>query len=365
MGLSLVMGSVSALVKALQVWTAVDRVKEVYDKSDRSKADTLDAAIEAVFACLQVADMTFAGINGLSKLQNAPPLVQAVASKTALVTGKTFNQVKTTVRIGTNVAAVGCAISKPLAKRNKLSEEWLNILAVVAFRTSDGLEEFGEVRQWDPKKLENAQNVLITASEVIKKRQSVQHLMTAIGRRVSLIGARLREEAIRIRHGGSRDFSATQTTRSADQAPSADTRFGEEAARSMEASDEQVQAVVDGLDNNFQDLHEIPEVLYLHASMLQNRCCITGKPIRYIIVPCLTDEVLDEDPQLLDVKYERQAIEVWLQNSPHENPPRWPVQLPFNHQNFKSSPRLQRVIIENLSLCAREFQEVRNVLGNQ
>jgi hypothetical protein len=67
-------------------------------------------------------------------------------------------------------------------------------------------------------------------------------------------------------------------------------------------------------------------------------CCLTGKVIRHIVIPNLSEKTLAMDPTLLDIFYEKDALKKHIQTNPNKTPPSWPIKYlpsPLNARSFK------------------------------
>ena len=98
-----------------------------------------------------------------------------------------------------------------------------------------------------------------------------------------------------------------------------------------------------------------------------NKCCITGKPIRFVVAPNLPEEERDGDN--LDILYEKETLDKW--HNDHKNdkvlPPKWPISIPFIRDNFKMDKSRQRDtdkrlknFINELAQMAYEIQQPFN-----
>lgn len=336
-------------VKALQTYTAYCRAKEVYNDKDRKTADVVDAVFQGAFVVLQVGDVAFSA--KAFQVSKFPALgVQDAVSKVS------FNKWRTGIRIGTNSAAAVCAITNPIANKGgfrKLNRSDLfNFLAVAAFRAGDGLQQFHQAHpeslKWDPKTVEQGVDLLMTLAEGINHRDSLK-------KAVIKIGVHIRRCILRRMHGVQRDENLPlNLIPDAANPPDINEAF---AAAGATLAIHQIQALIQGLDNNFINLNEIPEILYLTPTFRQNLCCISQTPIRYLLVPNLTEQELKQNSQLVKVKYERAAIDEWRQKHPHENPPHWPATLQFNQDNLKTPVLLQDTIEQNLRDSATEYKD--------
>ena len=91
----------------------------------------------------------------------------------------------------------------------------------------------------------------------------------------------------------------------------------------------------------------IPEHQQENSTLLYS-CKITGKKIRYAMIPIGSD-----DPEIC---YEKSALVRWVSQNPKESPPHWPKKIPFQPANFVNSSVHQHQIDCALKNIAKELK---------
>ena len=103
-------------------------------------------------------------------------------------------------------------------------------------------------------------------------------------------------------------------------------------------------------------LPSIPPIIADDPAFIHH-CPITGKPIRFILVPNLPEDLRNDD--ILDIVYERAAIEEWIKNTPNEAPPNWPIDLlplPLKNNSLMVDAPRQADINRIIQRCIQEIQ---------
>lgn len=76
-------------------------------------------------------------------------------------------------------------------------------------------------------------------------------------------------------------------------------------------------------------------------------CPISRRPIRHIVFPNLSEEMLKHDSSLSEIFYEKEAFEFWIKYCPMESPPKWPqfyLSLPLTATSVKTDAIVQDYI---------------------
>ena len=89
------------------------------------------------------------------------------------------------------------------------------------------------------------------------------------------------------------------------------------------------------------DFMVIPQLFQNDEQLIQRRCPITGKPIRFPVAATGQDGK--------SVKYEREAVAQLLQQNPPQVPPQWPEDLPLTLASLSNDEEGQKAIDARLS----------------
>lgn len=90
-------------------------------------------------------------------------------------------------------------------------------------------------------------------------------------------------------------------------------------------------------------IKQLPQFLAFHPNIYT--CCITGHPIRHVMRPRWPETIdwNDETMPLLDILYEKEALEKYASEHSNQPPPKWPVEyLPWKLDNTTSDKERQR-----------------------
>ncbi len=374
MSVQMVGVAANLLLKIAQSVKAFQRIKEIRDKKSTTTAEKVDMVAHAAFAILQAGELGSVGASKLFGIVNKTYGEQAIVSRLTAVLSKVLTPVETPARIFAGLTAAGCAISKPFAEKGGLEKaDWLNFVAVLAFRGGDGITEFHKAYpdylEWDPETVKYATNLLTALSEVITNREDLEQARVCIRDKLKEIGLKILEWISRMKNGAPAGDPpedppvALNRLRIAEDRPANPVNMEEAVANAAaDIAVNQIRALIQGLTNDFNEILEIPEILHRHPAQMQNVCPITENPIRFVVVPRLPDRELEENRGFLAVQYERSAIETWLRDRPNENPPRWPAHIPFNEENLRRSPERQWAILQNLRIAAEEYRQYEELI---
>ena len=97
-------------------------------------------------------------------------------------------------------------------------------------------------------------------------------------------------------------------------------------------------------------LQTIPRIVWDEPSMHQFKCRITRTPIRFIVAP-------NAD---IAVCYEEKALRKWLEEKPHQLPPNWPQDIPFDSAHIQ---RDESGFQERLEMDLRDISEEIQAAG--
>lgn len=105
-----------------------------------------------------------------------------------------------------------------------------------------------------------------------------------------------------------------------------------------------------------EDIKEIPEFLGRYPGLM--RCHLSGKPIRTIVAPNVSQESLKENKELVKIVYEESVLRAHITKDPNEIPKNWPVShcpLPIKDKDIVSDVR-QAISDQSLELAIDELR---------
>lgn len=318
--------------KALNIVDAGFKIAQVMNDKDATKADKAAAILQGIFIGAEIGNITVANVPGVSS----------------------------GVRFGMSVAAGGADVGRFAARtyshKVKRGEKWTTRDTIITTLegTSSVLFRLGDI-------MEIAQFLSLSPEHMRLCQQLSSY--ANVGRSVGALGTTIvqfQENAGILRRAVQEYFSTRRRRQATCSSP------GIELERKMSAeerrqghSSEQDCADVQLLLRYAAHIDRLPEIPTLIAddSDFMHHCPITGKPIRFILVPNLPEHQREGD--ILDIVYERAAIEEWIKNTPDLAPPHWPVELlplPLKNGSLMVDARRQANINKALKKCIQNIQ---------
>jgi hypothetical protein len=335
---------------AEQIYKARTAIRKLIYKENPTNAEKFDAAAQAALALLRTGELAIPGNQLLGQTSLIP------------------SHHSSSLRVGAAVADLICQISGPIAERGSLNlDERINIVASISIESGYCIERIHdrmpELLNLSDQKITNLNMILNTSVYAIKCRKNLVQLFefilgTSLGKTTKKIGLKVYGLLWNDPHSEPVLSPRPQCHIIAEQLAQdyaiADQQYGRELREKIQS----LQQIVGNIDS----VNEIPSLLLNHDLIQQFRCSISKQPIRYILVPQLSEEILRQNKAIRKVFYEKSAIENWIKRNPDQIPPEWPCEylpLPLQVNYLKSSPHLQDIIDENLKQAATDFlQEI-------
>lgn len=304
--------------KAIQTGITVHQIVQSCTKEEKLTTDEkIEVAVECLFAALQLLDLGMSGV-----------------AMSPIGASKTFTQVHLGVNAAAGAADVTRLITSKFIKKTFGVEDFIDILAVICFRTAASMN--------------GAQGVAA---------QDTRHLLCAIEQGFTLASA-----GCNLAAGGFRLYRKRDGLEAMGRALFTQllTRYKKlpvvELPENMQDPNFFCNVVVRSM-LNWETLEKIPSLYWQDPQLSLFTCKITQEPVRFAIKP-----IKGSAPGTI---YERAEIDKWLETKPTEIPPGWPTGLEFKKENCCEHILVQYAIDKSLQQIAKELSEIHTSIARE